>query len=237
MHSGYFETIQLWSDSDIAELKSRHRIAFKLWRTRGYGFWVWKPYVILKRLEQLADGEILIYADQGIHILPNAQKRLDSYLQRVLDERSWVGVFGAGQAYTPQLFVKSWAIRRYLPSFRELEFGQYVMAGLLIIRNSELARRAMADWLNLCETRLLVQPIPFEAIYRKKSGFIGQDGDNGFLPLVLAKMGKFTVLDASEVNLINRDGIQLAHILPREDFHTLDWSSLNGSPFQYRRDR
>ena len=32
---------------------------------RGYGYWIWKPYIILKVLNQLDNGDILVYGDAG----------------------------------------------------------------------------------------------------------------------------------------------------------------------------
>lgn len=32
---------------------------------RGYGYWIWKPYIILKALNQIHDGDILVYGDVG----------------------------------------------------------------------------------------------------------------------------------------------------------------------------
>ena len=32
---------------------------------RGFGYWLWKPYIILKTLEQVDDGDIVFYSDSG----------------------------------------------------------------------------------------------------------------------------------------------------------------------------
>jgi hypothetical protein len=44
---------------------------FILSNPRGYGYWIWKPYIIKKTLEQMTDGDKLLYLDCGceIHIL------------------------------------------------------------------------------------------------------------------------------------------------------------------------
>ena len=34
-------------------------------RWRGAGYWIWKSYIIRKTLEEINDGDILIYADGG----------------------------------------------------------------------------------------------------------------------------------------------------------------------------
>lgn len=35
---------------------------------RGYGYWLWKPYLIKKTIEQMKDGDILLYLDCGCEI-------------------------------------------------------------------------------------------------------------------------------------------------------------------------
>ena len=37
------------------------------WIGRGYGYWIWKPYLILKELKSLNEGDILAYFDIHIH--------------------------------------------------------------------------------------------------------------------------------------------------------------------------
>uniref|UniRef100_A0A6C0DSW1 Uncharacterized protein n=1 Tax=viral metagenome TaxID=1070528 RepID=A0A6C0DSW1_9ZZZZ len=35
---------------------------------RGFGYWIWKPYLILKTMQTLKDGDLLLYADAGCEI-------------------------------------------------------------------------------------------------------------------------------------------------------------------------
>lgn len=35
---------------------------------RGYGYWLWKPYIIKKMMEQMNDNDILLYLDCGCEI-------------------------------------------------------------------------------------------------------------------------------------------------------------------------
>ena len=35
---------------------------------RGFGYWIWKPYLILKTMQTLKDGDLLLYLDAGCEI-------------------------------------------------------------------------------------------------------------------------------------------------------------------------
>lgn len=48
---------------------------------RGYGYWLWKPYLIKKTMEQMKDGDIVLYLDCGCEIDVNEK----SYLNEMID--------------------------------------------------------------------------------------------------------------------------------------------------------
>lgn len=49
--------------------------------TRGYGYWSWKPQIILQTLQNLSDGDILHYCDAGCHLNKKGRKRLLEYFE------------------------------------------------------------------------------------------------------------------------------------------------------------
>jgi hypothetical protein len=80
---------------DERDLNADFRTAFasKLSpKVRGFGYWSWKPQVILQTLAEMNEGDILQYADVGFHINPGGVKRLNDYFQMV--ENSESGVLG-----------------------------------------------------------------------------------------------------------------------------------------------
>lgn len=58
--------------------------------TKGYGYWVWKPQVILQVLRTLNDGDILLYMDVGSHLNIGGKSRLLDYFDLV--EKSDTGI-------------------------------------------------------------------------------------------------------------------------------------------------
>ncbi len=233
--SGFFETVSVFSNNDIAQLVRSKPLHFLLWKRRGFGFWIWKPRVILKKLETIPEGEYLVYLDQGFHINASGVSVLDGYLSELQKSNSWIGVFSAGEHYRTELYVRRQAVEKHNPSFYKNDFGEYVYAGILIIKNSPSARVAIEEWRQICETAPFWAPIPFRFFQRKE--FIGQDGDNGYFPLVLDKWGGYKKFGAREVNLINHEGLQLHHVLPQSDHESVDWTGMLDKPFLLMRDR
>lgn len=233
--SAFFESISVFSNEEIRPLVWAKPLHFLLWRKKGFGFWLWKPRVILKKLVQIPEGEFLVYLDQGFHIQASGSATLEKYLSKIQSSDSWAGVFSAGEQYRPEFFVRKQMVEKHHPTFYESYFGAYVYAGILIIRNTQRARDAIGDWQKMCETTPLWAPIPFRLLQRRE--FIGQDGDNGYLPVVLDKWGGYVKFDAQEVNLFNSEGFQLHHVLPQEDHEQLDWTDMSDKPFLLKRDR
>ena len=81
--SGFFDKILAYDDSHIRKDKEYWKRYRKLYEenSRGFGYWIWKPYLIKKTFETLVYGDILVYLDAGCEIHSNdiSQKRFDEY--------------------------------------------------------------------------------------------------------------------------------------------------------------
>ena len=49
--------------------------------TRGFGYWIWKPQIILQSLEKMDWGDLLVYADADFQINPNGLAKFDEYFR------------------------------------------------------------------------------------------------------------------------------------------------------------
>lgn len=47
---------------------------------RGFGYWIWKPYLIKKNIDKMEDGDILLYSDSGCELgIENKEKLLECF--------------------------------------------------------------------------------------------------------------------------------------------------------------
>ena len=60
----------------------------KLKPSRGFGYWCWKPFIILKTLEKIENDSILIYLDTGCHLNVEGIERFYEYLDLVIKNDS-----------------------------------------------------------------------------------------------------------------------------------------------------
>lgn len=54
------------------DINFRDRHSRILSQTKGAGYWLWKPYLILKILEEANDGDIIMYTDSASHFISSA---------------------------------------------------------------------------------------------------------------------------------------------------------------------
>jgi hypothetical protein len=50
---------------------------------RGYGYWIWKSYLVMRVLESMEDNDILLYCDAGCVLNPYGIDRLEEYFNIV----------------------------------------------------------------------------------------------------------------------------------------------------------
>lgn len=55
----------------------KHRQLFKY--TRGFGYWIWKPYLIREALRKMVYGDFLFYTDSGCYFIKNVESLFNQF--------------------------------------------------------------------------------------------------------------------------------------------------------------
>ena len=77
--TNWFDTITIYSPNDLdKKFKNNFNKILKL--RRGGGYWIWKPYFINKKLNEINDNEILVYLDCGCTINKKGENRFYEYI-------------------------------------------------------------------------------------------------------------------------------------------------------------
>lgn len=148
---------------DEKKLEKKHlgfwneHVSFIHSNKRGFGYWIWKPFLILKCLEEMKEGEGLLYLDGGCHLNLNEASilKLKNYFHIAENKGMLVTQLYDGQFGFESLTEKSWTKKELLDLLEVSEpdrnSGQFQSGIIFVINNSD-NRKLIARWLELCKT-------------------------------------------------------------------------------------
>lgn len=130
---------------------------------RGFGYWVWKPQVILQALASLDYGDVLQYADVGFTINPKGIERLNDYFERAAISKTGIVAFQGRRPEYPMVDdgreLPTWPDREWTKGDLFDYFGvrnkpeitdtPTVQAGLLFVRKTPKAEEILTKWLDV----------------------------------------------------------------------------------------
>lgn len=114
--------------------------------TRGFGFWCWKPQIILQSLRQINDGDMLIYADLGCEFSANGAKNLLAKLKE-LESSDMIG-FSLG---TIEKEYTKGDVFRHFGVENDARFTQShsIMGGIIFMKKSQKTLQIIDEWLDI----------------------------------------------------------------------------------------
>lgn len=152
LNIGYFDTVKIYTMNDIDE-HFKKKNAHILDQKRGSGYWLWKPYFIMKTLLEIDDNDILCYNDSRYLWLKNIRELEDNVL---INKNISIFINKPNDKF---YYEKNWSkldafALMYIPpgEFREnLKNTYQAWAGLILIRKSFNIIRFISEWLTYCQ--------------------------------------------------------------------------------------
>jgi hypothetical protein len=103
---------------------------------RGYGCWLWKPYITKKTLDRMNDNDILVYADAGCFMNKDGKARLLEYFD-MLNTNESIGNISFQMDHLDELFTKMDILNYYnAKDDRIIKTGQLV-GGVFVLRKCQ----------------------------------------------------------------------------------------------------
>jgi hypothetical protein len=178
-------------DEDICGLSVKLSIFAKKY-PRGYGLWVWKPWIIWQVLNNAQEGDVVFYLDAGctVHTSAASISRYHDYLTYIKQQ----GMLHFHQKY----LLRSWSKRAVLEHFNidvsELDTGQ-TLGGIQGYLVNESSRHFVKAWLLACtlDNGRLLQDVENNAL--EDSQFIEHRHDQSVLSCLIKQQNKVTIPD------------------------------------------
>lgn len=203
---------------------------------RGFGYWIWKPQIILQILNQLEDGDLLQYTDAGCHLNKKGKERLIEYFEIL--RKSQFGILGFqaippsfhnNKVKLPDLMEYKWCKGDLIDYFGVREFKsimetQSIGATVIFIKKNDKTVDFIKKWIKVYETNMnLIDNSP--SIIKNYDGFIEHRNDQSIFS-ILGKISKIDIISAYEYYYPN-------YIIP-----TLpNWKILKKYPIHAKRDK
>lgn len=102
----FFDEISTLSELDLPESFVRQHRGLMKRGVRGFGYWVWKPYIIQKALEALNEGDELWYLDTGCHLNPKGRERMFHYAEILANNELGIAAFELETACSERAYTK-----------------------------------------------------------------------------------------------------------------------------------
>jgi hypothetical protein len=141
LNSGVFIKIGDYEPKDLLEIASEEDLDFIKTNKKGFGYWIWKPIIILNFLETNPEVQAILYADAGCDLNFNTYsiKNWERYLNN-LESQECI-------AFAMELIEKSWTkeeLFRTFPLFRQFQNSEQLLGGLFL-----MTREFAIDFCNL----------------------------------------------------------------------------------------
>lgn len=168
--------VQGYSPDDIDEefkIKNSEILTSK----RGGGYWLWKPYIILKKLNEINHGDYLVYMDSGAKIIKNVDNIL-----RMIDHKGMLN-FSMVQK------TSKWTKGDCFFHINEKNIDDYkdsnqMQATYLFFRKNDICVNFVKKWLDLCTIPSLIMDTP-NMMASNYSDFIDHRHDQAILSLLV----------------------------------------------------
>lgn len=145
--------------------------------SRGAGFWLWKPYIILKHLDRIPEGDLLVYVDCGV--LPKQDFTQILEFEDISKVHLWLVDGMNFLEWTDPEVLKKMKVRLEESSLSG------VMAGGIVAINNKFTRKTFSKWLKICEQPSLLRPETLPN-FKKSEGFYWHRHDQSLLNCLVA---------------------------------------------------
>jgi hypothetical protein len=197
------------ADESYLKIDFREKYKDKLQPSvRGYGYWCWKPQVILQLLDQINDGDIIQYTDAGCHLNPAGMTRLMEYFELTNTSESGVLAFAAIPPSFHQVSINLPKMEEYrwcksdlfnyfkVGSRLEIVNAPTIGAGIIFIKKTHESMSLIKEWLEVIfHDFTLLDDTP--SLTENMVGFVEHRHDQSIFSL-LCKTHDATLISAYE---------------------------------------
>lgn len=161
---------------------------------RGYGYWIWKPYLIQKKIEELNYGDFLIYADAGCKINKNGKQRFFEYIDILNNDINQYGILSFQMLHLEKMYTKTAIFNWFNVDDNIINSGQCI-GGIQILKKTDHSVNIINKWVENMNYNLIN-----DNIQNEKNYFIENRHDQSIYSVIVKKYGSIKIPDETWFN-------------------------------------
>jgi len=164
---------------------------------RGFGYWLWKPFIIKTFLDKLDDGAILIYADSGCTMNPYGKNRLFEYINMLHNNPENYGIISFQLQNHPEIEWTKRSVCDYFEATDDMMQSNQCMATSVIIKKNEHSQMIINKWYEtVCNYSLINDEVNSNESLRLKE----HRHDQSIYSMLVKKYGSIKIPDETYFN-------------------------------------
>lgn len=175
------DTIHCYSSQDLQKTNFYHQHKKILDQPKGAGFWLWKPYLILKTLKSVPRGDMVIYADAGIKIVND----LSPLIQ--LSQTHDIVLFRDPSGVVNHQYVKRDCFIAMKCDSKQCHDSPHIQAAFQVYKATPASIKIVSKWLRYSQDPSLLTDAPNTLGLPNLRGFIAHRHDQSILSLLVYK--------------------------------------------------
>lgn len=139
---GVFDNILLFSERNIYNFcKDLIPHGNFLSSTRGYGFWMWKAFMVGKLMQDIPDDDIICYIDIGCTFNGHAKDRFYDYINHTIEHNALCFEI----PYKECDWTKMDTYQRIFPNDMTHFYSNQRAGGMFFLKNNEFTRKIISE--------------------------------------------------------------------------------------------
>ena len=162
---------------------------------KGAGFWLWKPWIILKALETIKENDIVIYSDAGLLF----REPITPLIELTKQHDIILFEYDPNEYYGKPIHIAKRELLIELDcDTNKCHYGRHVWAGMLLLKNTNKSKNFIKKWLKYsCNKKILTDTL--DPNIQQHSAFVKTYHDEAILNILYNKNPTGTYLFPSKL--------------------------------------
>ena len=196
-----FKSIQGYGPEDLSsDIVNKYKPILE--QLRGGGYWFWRPFILHDKINQIQDGEYLVFLDAGCKLNPLGKKRFYEYINKLSKSKHGVLSFQMSGNTGPGSLEKEkwWTIKEIFQYFNADpngpigESGQF-LGGVFILKKNNHSIKYINNIINI----VLKYPLLITDNYNKtQNSFFRGNRHEQSVTSILRKITGTEIIDGDE---------------------------------------